>query len=86
MRNIAFLRFPVTEQMAEKYDMEQNDVIDTTNYTKLFKDPPDKHLQNPELVSFVQLEMTELGKYECFGEDYGNVSNFLLTPAELGKR
>ena len=86
MRNIAFLRFPVTKQMAEKYDMEENEVIDTTNYTKLFKDPPDKHLQNPELVSFVQLEMTELGKYECFGEDYGNVSNFFLTPAELGKR
>jgi hypothetical protein len=32
------------------------------------------------------LELTELGQYECFGEDYKNVSNFLLTPQELSMR
>ena len=74
MRNIAFLKFP------------KNEVFDNNNYTKLFKDPQEQQLQNPEMVTYVQLEMTELGKYECFGEDYNNVSNFLLTPKELSKR
>jgi len=29
------------------------------------------------------MEMTQLGQYECFGEDFQNVSNYMLTTQQL---
>ena len=32
------------------------------------------------------LELAELGKYECFGENYDTVKNFLLSPTQISER
>ena len=63
-----------------------NEDIDETNYTKLFRDPDEKQLKDPNQVRHMLLELTELGQYECFGEEYKSVSNFMLNPGELIKK
>ena len=63
-----------------------NEDIDETNYTKLFRDPEEGQLTDPTKVRHLLLELTELGQYECFGEHYQSVSNFMLNPGELSKK
>jgi len=55
------------------------------NYKILFKEP-DPYQTKKGMVKNLFLELTELGQYECFGEDYDVVSNFLLNPAQIGQR
>ena len=52
----------------------------------MFKDPTKKDLQEPGRVNHLLLELTQLGKYECFGEDYNTISNSMLTPSQISKR
>ena len=54
-----------------------NREITVENYKMLFKDPEDFH-RKKGMVKHLLLEMTELGQYECFGEDAETVSNFVL--------
>lgn len=53
--------------------------ITVENYKMLFKEPEIFH-KKKGMVKYLLLELTELGQYECFGEDAETVANFLLNP------
>jgi hypothetical protein len=53
--------------------------ITVENYKMLFKDPEAFH-KKKGMTKFLLLELTQLGLFECFGEDTDTISNFLLTP------
>ena len=52
------------------------------NYMDLYKDPSQMEKFQKKTQNLT-LELTELGSYECFGEDWNAVSNFLLNPTQL---
>jgi hypothetical protein len=45
----------------------------------LFREPELSHRKRGLVINKV-LELTELGQYECFGEDWTTAANFLLSP------
>jgi CRP-like cAMP-binding protein len=53
--------------------------ITVENYKCLFKEPEPFH-RKKGMTKFLLLELTELGQFECFGEDVETISNFLLSP------
>ena len=55
------------------------------DYHEQFKEPTDAQ-RKAGFVKHIQLEVTELGNAECFGEDYDSISNALLSPEELSKK
>jgi CRP-like cAMP-binding protein len=59
-----------------------NKEITVENYKILFKEPEEYH-RKKSMVKFLLLELTELGQYECFGEDADVVSNFVLGANEI---
>lgn len=59
-------------------------LITEDNYSELYKDPEPEAPANQTWK--LLLEIAELGHFECFGEDYRNVSNFLLSNTELAQQ
>ena len=58
--------------------------ITVANYQILFKDPDAFH-RKKGMVKYLLLELTELGQFECFGEDVNTISNFMLTSQHICK-
>ena len=59
--------------------------ITIENYQTLFREPDEKHRLRG-LVKSLPLEVTELGLYECFGEDIDMISNSMLTPEQISSK
>jgi len=62
-----------------------NREITVDNYKMLFKEPEEYH-RKKGMVKHLLLELTELGQYECFGDDADTVSNFVLGANEIAKK
>eukprot|EP00347_Sterkiella_histriomuscorum_P000850 403374282 len=62
-----------------------NKEITVENYKMLFKEPEEFH-RKKSMVKFLLLELTELGQYECFGEDSEVLSSTVITPYDISQR
>lgn len=51
--------------------------------TLLYKDPTEQQMQIPGLTMTKIVELAELGKYQCFGDDFSVASNFLLSTQQI---
>lgn len=49
----------------------------------LYKDPTEEQLLIEGFTMTKLIELAELGKYQCFGEDWSHVSNFMLSTNQL---